>query len=492
MSASNFRYPIAIVALAVLAACGGGSDDSPAPTPATQSAIGVISGFGSVIVNGVRFNDSAAAITMNGAVATRDRLRVGMVVQVRGRIHGDGTGVAESIQYNACVQGPITAMNRVQNTVTVLGQTVEVDDGTVFDGVTLREMNAFAIGDQVEISCYPDQARSRLRATRMERQGTFQNGASDIAVNGTVSNLNLAAGTCTLDGQMVNFAAMAPADRPAGLANGMAVEARGRQFANGLLTADMLRDRDRDRISRPDGDGLELEGYVADFVSIANFKIDGQPVNAANAVVRNGTAAAVANGAKVEAEGTMSNGTLVASVLVLKLQTQVRVEAGLQAKNSTQGTITLLGKAIKVNADTELRDRLASRNQPRVITLGDINLADRLEVRAFKDAAGDLVAARVERTEADALVVVKGPADWKLPITSLKLFGIDVTTGVATRYRDASGTLVDAATFYAAVQVPPAVPSTVHARGVVSGLTSNVVDATRSASTIGELEIGEH
>jgi len=270
------------------------------------------------------------------------------------------------------------------------------------------------------------------------------------------------------------------------------VQARGRQFANGVLTADLLRDRDRDRISRPDGDGLEIEGYVADFVSIANFKVDGQAVNAANAVIRNGTAADVANGAKVEAEGTMSNGVLVASVLVLKLQTQVRVEAGLQDKNSTLGTITLLGKAIKLNADTELRDRLDSRNQPRVIALSDIKVADRLEVRAFKDAAGDLVAARVERTEADALVVVKGPADWKLPITSLKLFGIDVTSGAATRYRDASGMLVDAATFYAAVQVPPAVPSTVHARGVVSRLTSNMVDATRSASTIGELEIGEH
>jgi len=489
MNATSFRYPMASGALAVLAACGGGS---PTPTPATQSAIGVISGFGSVIVNGVRFDDSAATITMNGAAATRDRLRVGMVVQVRGRIHGDGTGVAESIQYDSCVQGPITAMNRAQNTLTVLGQTVEVDDGTVFDGVTLRDMNAFAIGDQVEISCYPDEARSRLRATRMERQGAFQNGVSEIEVKGTVSQLNLAAGTCMIDGLMLNFGSLAAAERPAGLANGMNVEARGRHFANGVLTADLLRDRDRDRVSRPDGDGLEVEGYVADFVSIANFKVDGQAVNAANAVIRNGTAADVANGAKVEAEGTMSNGVLVASVLVLKLQTQVRVEAGLQAKDSVQGTITLLGRTFKVNADTELRDRLASRNQPRVITLDALTPADRLEVKAYKDAAGGLVAARVERTEADALVVVKGPADAKLAITSLTLFGIDVVTGLGSRYRDASGALVDAATFYAAVQVPPAAASTVHARGIVAGLASNSVDATRAVSTIGELEIGEH
>ena len=492
MSATHFRYSMAIGALAVLAACGGGNDDSPVQTSSTQSAIGVISGFGSVIVNGVRFDDRAAAITMNGATATRDRLRVGMVVQVRGRIHGDGTGVAESIQYENCVQGPITAMNRVQNTLTVAGQTVQVDDGTVFDGVTLRDMNAFAIGDQVEVSCYRDQAQNRLRATRMERQGMFQSGASEIEVKGTVSQLNLAAGTCMIDGLMLNFGALAAADRPAGLANGMNVQARGRHFANGLLTADLLRDRDRDRISRPDGDGLEVEGYVNDFVSIANFKIDGQAINAANAVIRNGTAADVANGAKAEAEGTMSNGVLVATVLVLKLQTQVRVEAGLQDKDSTQGTITLLGRSFKVNADTELRDRLASYNQPTVVTLDALKLTDRLEVKAYTDAAGDLVAARVERTEADPLVVVKGPVDAKLPNTRLTLFGIVVDTGVASRYRDASGALVDATTFYAAVQMPPAVPSTVHARGVVARPASNTVDATRTASTIGELEIGEH
>jgi hypothetical protein len=39
------------------------------------------------------------------------------------------------------------------------------------------------------------------------------------------------------------------------------------------------------------------------------------------------------------------------------------------------------------------------------------------------------------------------------------------------------------------VLVPPAVPTVVHARGVVAGLSSDVVDATRTVSTTGELEI---
>jgi len=482
---------IAMASLA-LSACGGDSDSPPPQLTSATTVTGPITGFGSVIVNGVKFDDSSATVTMDGALATRDRLRLGMVVQIRGRIGNDGTGVADDIRYDNCVEGPITAMNRVQNTVTVMGQTVHVDDGTVFDGVTLRDMNSFAIGDVVEVSCMQDPISNRLQATRMERTGSFANGATEVGVAGAVSNLNAAAGTCTIGGLTVNFAGIAAADRPAGLANGMNVEAVGRNFANGILTADRLRDRDRDRIHTPDGDGLQVEGYVSDFVSIASFKVDGQLVNAANATVKNGTAADIRNSLRIEVEGTMTSGTLVASVVVIKLQTNVRVEAGMQAKDAAQSTITLLGRAIRVTADTRVTDRLASHHQPKAITLAALNFADRLEVMAYKDAGGNLVATQVERTEADPLVVVKGAAEAKTPITRMTLAGFAVDTGTYTRYRDESGNLVDAATFYNAVQVPPAVPTMVHARGVVANLGATVVDATRAVSTIGELELGDN
>ena len=177
--------------------------------------------------------------------------------------------------------------------------------------------------------------------------------------------------------------------------------------------------------------------------------------------------------------------------MLFRSQANVHVESGLQAKDSALGTLTMLGRALKLTADTVLRDRLASADQPAVITLASLNAADRLEVNAYEDAAGDLIATRVERTAADSLVVVKGPADAKVPTTQLTLAGFGVATGTNSRYRDLSGALVDAATFYAAVAVPPAVPTMVRARGVVASLATNVVDATRDVSTTGELEIGE-
>ena len=107
-------------------------------------------------------------------------------------------------------------MNQVQNTLTVLGQTVHVDDGTVFDGVTLRDMNSFSVGDTVEVSCLPDPVSNRFQATRMERKGTFANGVTEMEVKGPVANLNLAAGTCTIGGLTVNFAGIAASERPPG------------------------------------------------------------------------------------------------------------------------------------------------------------------------------------------------------------------------------------------------------------------------------------
>ena len=486
MNAGNLKLLAVAMAVSMLAACGG--DDGAVPDTASQTAIGTITGFGSVIVNGVRFSDSGASISMDDATATRDQLRVGMVVRIRGRIHTDGTGVAESIQYNDCVQGPITAMNQVRNTVTVLGQTVRVDEETVYDGVALRDMNGFQIGDQVEVSCLPDPASNQMRATRMQFKERFQNDISELEVKGVVSNLG--ADAFTMNGLTVNMAGVAQGSRPTGLANGMTVEVAGKNFDNGILTADRLRDRDRDRISYPDGDGLEVEGYVSDFVSIASdFTVSGQRVNAANAVIKNGTAADIRNGLKVEVEGTMTSGVLIASVIVIKLQTNVRVEAGLQVNDAASSSLTLLGQSVKVNADTQLRDGGANPDQPVEVILAALNPGDRLEVRAYKDLAGALVATWVERTEADALVVVKGPADAKVPTTQLTLAGFVVATGIGTRYRDADGGLTDPNSFYGAVLLPPAVPTLVHARGVVANLATSIVDATRSTSTYGELEI---
>ena len=98
-------------------------------------------------------------------------------------------------------------------------------------------------------------------------------------------------------------------------------------------------------------------------------------------------------------------------------------------------------------------------------------------------------ATQIERTAPDQRVAVKGPADAKQPVTSIRLAGFEIATSAATRYRDESGNLIDAASFYGLVQTPPALPTMVHAHGVVASLLANTVDATRTVASDGELEI---
>ena len=70
-----------VIALLVAAGCGGVDSGG---TGAVVS-VGPISGFGSIIVNGVRFDESSATIQDDdGNAVTRDRLLLGVMTRIDG------------------------------------------------------------------------------------------------------------------------------------------------------------------------------------------------------------------------------------------------------------------------------------------------------------------------------------------------------------------------------------------------------------------------
>ena len=89
MNSSNPRWAqrlsavlSAWLAVLMLGSCGGVGQDGTGAAPDTQST-GVVSGFGSVIVNGIHFDVSGAQISIDGVPgAAQTDLRVGMVVTV--------------------------------------------------------------------------------------------------------------------------------------------------------------------------------------------------------------------------------------------------------------------------------------------------------------------------------------------------------------------------------------------------------------------------
>ena len=76
----------------------------------TGRSYGYITEFASIFVNGVKYDISTAAITINGNPATQADLKLGMAVLVDGTINAGGlTGVATTVDFLGDIEGTLDA-----------------------------------------------------------------------------------------------------------------------------------------------------------------------------------------------------------------------------------------------------------------------------------------------------------------------------------------------------------------------------------------------
>jgi hypothetical protein len=297
-------------AAALVIGCGGGGGGTAAPASAARSyAAGAISGFGSVIVNGVRFDDSNATITDDdGNVTSSSALELGMQVEVQGGpVTDDGTGpkaTALAIRFGAAVLGPVSAVDTTAKTLVVLDQTVNVLDTTVIDASLVGGLAAVTTGLVLEVHGTRDPATGAINATRIEPEPN----APAYRVKGPIAGLDTTAHTFSIGGAVIAYGSVSPP--PANLANGMIVAVRvqtaevaGQWIATRILgAAPQVGDADR----------TEIEGVVTAFTSTASFSVNGIPVDASNAQFPEGTTGLVL-GAHVEVHGTSANGVVTAA-----------------------------------------------------------------------------------------------------------------------------------------------------------------------------------
>lgn len=334
-SMSRWRWLAAVVGLTVLASCGGDGGYGGGTTGGGGSAgavfSGPISGFGSLIVGGVRIDDSAATVTLDDdASGSRGDLKLGMMVEIQGTRSDDGrTGTASSIHSSSKVQGPISGVDVANRTIAVLGVTIAVPTTTVFEDVAdFAALAALPLGGMVEVHGIPDGADpDRLTATRIESKP----GATQVRLTGAVANLDPVAQTFTLHGSLIRYAGAVGNNLPA-LADGLTVRVRG-ALATAATAVPATIDADRVRLRKLDkknGLLLELEGNVTAFTSPTRFEIDGTPVSVPASAIVEGT---VALGIRVEVKGTVdASGVLVAA--------KVEVEDAADLENEFHGTVS--------------------------------------------------------------------------------------------------------------------------------------------------------
>ena len=384
-SAARLRQLFACVVLA-LAACGGGVETGGTGTGAYVQ--GPISGFGSVIVAGVRFDDASANIEdADGTVRSRDGLRLGMLVEVEsGPIGDDGSGgraaTATRVRLASELLGPVGLVDPANARLTVLGQLVRLAPSTVFDGVS-GGAAGLQVGDVVEVHGFFASAEGYL-ATRVERRS---GSPASYRVRGLVRNLDVPAKTLRIGLQTFDLTATGV---PAGLADGqfvrLTLNPTPQVGGRWSVTAISIESR-----SAGDRDEAEVEGLISAFTSFAQFSVNGVRVDASAATFVDDRAG-LAEGVRVKVRGRSVAGTLVAGTVDIRSDADafgegVDIRDLIASVDGSAQTFVVRGVTVFYGQSPELKDG----------TLANIVAGQRVRVRAVLSADRTrLVATRIE------------------------------------------------------------------------------------------------
>ncbi len=426
---------ILLVSILLIISCGGGGNYAGGGIGGTGVYAGVVSGFGSVWVNGIEFDTTGAAITVNGNNTTEANLKVGMKVNIKVE-----NNKVKTIAYESEIKGTIdiNSVDTVNNKLTVLGQAIFVDSTTIFDGVAdIAGLNA---GDMVEVSGFFD-AAGNLHATLVEKQQTI----GQVKVKGTISNLNTA--TFTINSLTVNYSGVL---NPPSIADGSFVEVKGDIVGTTLIAITLEIENETPPVSS--GNKVELEGIITDFTSQSDFKVNGQKVNAANATFDHGTASDLALNRKVEVEGSVdNNGVLIATKIEFKSSSpsgnNIKIKGNVEAIDTQSSTVTVMGITVQITISTILKD---GRDGLIQFTISNIALNDFFEIGGFVNNTGKIIATKLER-KTDDNDELKGAVDSKDQVNNrLVILGVAIDVSSAT-FKDINGITINANTFFTTI-----------------------------------------
>jgi len=461
---SKKLFPILLTAF-LIGACGGGGGGSTTPPPVVNPpppppsggitrtgvafATGPVTGFGSVIVNGIHYDTSGALFTKDGLSTTQDDLAVGHNVVVTGTIDDNNTNaVATNVDFNDNVEGPVSSVDSVAGIIVVLGQTVILGPDTSIDDscpATLDDLLGVAA---VEVSGTVN-ADGAIVATRLECKSVL----GEMEVTGTVSNLNATAMTFQINALVVDYSAAAMDNFPSTISDGDPVEAKGTTLG---ANDELIATRVEFKIALFDGaagDHAEIEGFITSFESATLFEVNDIPVTTNSSTTFEGGAAAdLGLNLKVEVEGEFdAAGTLVATKVEIKQAKVVRV-TGL-VDSVTGDSLVILGITITTDSVlTRFEDKTAADVDP--LSVGDLNTGDYVEVRGqeFPADSGELAATLLERDDPRARTELRGFVQaGGVNRPSLTVLGVTIDTDGSTVYRNTSHQVMAADDFWAQV-----------------------------------------
>ncbi|MBP59186.1 MULTISPECIES: DUF5666 domain-containing protein, partial [Idiomarina] len=408
----RFKQSLLVLAISgALTACGGSSSDSPndstsgggnntddgtATTTTTVVSEGVITGFGSVYVNGQRYRSENAEIAVgNSPAADEAQLKVGMVVTVAASASDDGEDPdAQQIRYEEHLQGPVSFIDREAEQIEVLGQTILFDDLTEFDETDIETLS---VGDFIEVSGYINDEGS-FYATLVE----LETEETEIKLKGEIANLDTDAQTFSLAELTIDYSAAEYEDMTADdLADGLFVKVEGDDFDGDTLTltASSIENKEENDIDS-DTEEVTIAGIVKDYDSESGaFSVNRYEFTLNDDTeFDDGSLDTLANGVIVKVEGRFESEQLIAEEIEFKAtDARSKTEGQVTDLNADNETFVIDNTTFSVTPETQYEDE--SGLDERSFTFDDIAVNDWLKVISRQDDQGTTIALKVKRID---------------------------------------------------------------------------------------------
>ena len=383
---------IATFALGALSACGGGGSDSAVISGVSTGgtgayAAGPISGFGSVIVGGIEFDDRNASLLDddgNPIARSDSELRLGMTVAIDGGAltaaavsGGNASAVATTIRVNSEIVGRVSSVDAAAGTLTVLGQTVRTNAATVFDAAS-GGLLANLLDQVVEVFALPGATSGSMLATRVQ----LAPGAAGFKLRGIAASVDPAAKTLRVGGLTLAYgnASGTPASLTAGDVLRMRLLLKSSAVGVWSVTSFGA------ALPAPaDGRDAEIEGLVGGYVAAtARFRVNGVDVDASKL---GSLPSGLADGARAEVSGRMSGTTLVASSVKIESEQQAEereyeAKGSISAADPAAKTIVVRGVTINWSTAKFSAGNSALLTVGRAVEVHGVLAADRSTVRA--------------------------------------------------------------------------------------------------------------
>lgn len=343
-----------LLGVAMLAGCGGTQSDTsdstqPGVTAQTQAAGGTVSGMSDtwVLLNDIKYNKtSAQVLDDDGQPVSASALQLGMQIDVQAAQVDTvkAAATATNIAFGASVEGQVDSVDAAAGQLVVLGQTFQVSDGTVFANGLSNGLADVAAGNFAKVQGVLDAKTGITAASRVEVKKSVR----QLRLRGVTSELDAAAKTVKIGGQVVNFA---NAKVGVSLADGQVVRSLlETEKVNGQFVAKQI---GADRRFVADGEAVDVSASVDEVTSPTSFKVLGLAVDASNATITNGAALKV--GARAEVKGALSGGKLVATSVNVKQSGKANaaeLQGALSALDVAKRTFTLKDVAVSFNDKT--------------------------------------------------------------------------------------------------------------------------------------------